>query len=68
MATLCPVSKSVVFPAACLLSGEGMEAVGFVFRHPEVSLNLAAFSLSSAVGQVRSYIMVHLEFVYISPF
>jgi UDP-galactose transporter B1 len=38
--------------AACLLSGEGLEAVGFIVRHPEVSLSLVAFSLTSAVGQV----------------
>ena len=37
---------------ACLLSGEGLEAVGFIYRHPEVSLNLAAFSIASAIGQV----------------
>jgi UDP-galactose transporter B1 len=38
--------------AACLLSGEGLEAVGFIVRHPEVSLSLVAFSLTSAVGQL----------------
>jgi UDP-galactose transporter B1 len=41
--------------AACLLSGEGLEAVGFVYRHPEVSLNLIAFSFASAVGQVSVF-------------
>lgn len=37
----------------CILSGEGLEAAGFIYRHPEVILNLLLFSLSSAVGQVR---------------
>ena len=37
------------------LSGEGIEAVGFVQRHPDVILNILSFSLASAIGQVRFY-------------
>ena len=39
-------------PTVCILSGEGQEAVGFIYRHPDVLPNLFLFSLTSAVGQV----------------
>ena len=37
---------------AMALSGEGVEAIGFVQRHPMVILNILAFSIASAIGQV----------------
>ena len=39
--------------AGVLVTGEGVEAVGFVRRHPEVLLNVLVFGIASAVGQVR---------------
>ena len=39
--------------AGVLVTGEGVEAVGFVQRHPEVLLNVLVFGVASAVGQVR---------------
>lgn len=35
-----------------LVSGEGVSALSFISRHPEVTLNLLAFSLASAIGQL----------------
>lgn len=44
---------SVLFLAVGMfLSGEGRDAAEFVQRHPHVILNILAFSLASAVGQV----------------
>ena len=39
--------------AGVVVTGEGVEAVGFVQRHPEVLLNILVFGITSAVGQVR---------------
>ena len=39
--------------AGVLVTGEGVEGVGFVQRHPEVLLNILVFGIASAVGQVR---------------
>ena len=36
-----------------VVTGEGMEAVGFVQRHPEVLFNILVFGIASAIGQVR---------------
>ena len=38
---------------AMSLTGEVFEAAGFVQRHPTVLLNMLAFALMSAIGQVR---------------
>ncbi|XP_003391679.3 PREDICTED: solute carrier family 35 member B1-like [Amphimedon queenslandica] len=35
-----------------LVTGEGFSALYFIGRHPEVTLNLIAFSLASAIGQL----------------
>ena len=43
----------------CILSGEGQEAVGFIYRHPDVLPNLFLFSLTSAVGQVTLVCVSH---------
>ena len=40
---------------ALLGSGEGMEFVSFIQRHPAVIWQLATFSVASALGQVNSY-------------
>lgn len=41
-----------LFALALLATGEGIDAIGFVFRYPVVILNLLAFSVASAVGQI----------------
>ena len=54
---------------AMALSGEAVEALGFFQRHPYVTLNILAFGLASAVGQVRS--LSHPPFSlspFLSPF
>ena len=39
-------------PPGLLATGEGVDAIGFIIRHPEVLYNIAVFGLSSAVGQI----------------
>ena len=46
--------------AGMVLSGEGLEALAFVQRHPMVILNMLAFGIASAVGQVSSSFVFHL--------
>ena len=46
--------------AACIVSGEGIAVLGFIYRHPEVLLNLGLFSLASAVGQVSFTLYNHI--------
>ena len=44
--------SAIYLAVAMALSGEGIEALGFVQRHPYVILNILAFGLASAIGQV----------------
>lgn len=46
------VISAVYLAVGMFLSGEGLEAAGFVQRHPYVMLNIVAFSLASAIGQI----------------
>ena len=46
------VISALYLALGMFLSGEGLEAVGFVQRHPYVMLNILAFGLASAIGQV----------------
>ena len=46
------VISAVYLAIGMLLSGEGKEAVEFVQRHPYVIVNILAFGLASAIGQV----------------
>ena len=39
-------------PLGLLITGEGVSAVYFIIRHPDVILNLLAFSSASAIGQL----------------
>lgn len=48
------VISSVYLAGGMFLSGEGLEAVAFVQRHPYVIFNILAFGLASAVGQVSN--------------
>lgn len=50
------VISAVYLAVGMFLSGEGLEAVGFVQRHPYVMLNILAFGLASAIGQVHEYV------------
>ena len=47
------VYSAVYLGVAMFLSGEGVEAVGFIQRHPHVLLWMLAFAVASAIGQVR---------------
>ena len=40
---------------AILASGEGLEFLGFIQRHPTVLWQLASFSVASALGQVTDW-------------
>ena len=44
-----------------------MQALGFIYRHPEVIFNLALFSLASAVGQVSCKILCVTHTLYLLP-
>ena len=39
---------------ALLVTGEGMEFLAFAFKYPEVLVQMLTFSISSAIGQVKS--------------
>lgn len=41
-----------------LYTGEGVEAIGFISRHPEVIFNIIIFCISSAVGQIFIFITI----------
>lgn len=43
---------AIYLSVAVVVSGELTAVIGFIQRHPEVLLNIAIFSLSSAMGQV----------------
>ena len=55
------VISAVYLAAGMFLSGEGLEAVGFVQRHPYVMLNILIFGLASASGQVRIHVLLCLN-------
>lgn len=38
-----------------IFSGEGLQFIGFVQRHPEVVYKMLAFGVASAIGQVSNY-------------
>ena len=42
-----------------VLTGEGVEAMGFIQRHPTVILNILVFGAASAIGQVSHMILVN---------
>ena len=46
------VYSAVYLGAAMFFSGEGVEAVGFIQRHPYVLFRMLAFGIASAIGQV----------------
>ncbi|XP_062519669.1 solute carrier family 35 member B1-like [Corticium candelabrum] len=41
-----------------LLTGEGIQAVYFIIRHPEVMIHLVLFGLTSAIGQVFIFVTI----------
>ena len=48
--------SAIYLTIAIALSGEGVEALGFVQRHPYIILNILAFGIASAIGQVSLYL------------
>ena len=58
------VISAVYLAVGMFLSGEGLEAVGFVQRHPYVMLNILIFGLASAIGQVRVHVLLCLNNSY----
>lgn len=44
--------SAVYLIVAVVVTGELSEVLAFIQRHPEVLLNIAVFSVSSAIGQV----------------
>ena len=44
----------VYLALALLATGEGLEFVSFIQRHPDVVWQLATFSVASALGQVST--------------
>lgn len=46
------IDHPLFFHTALIATGEGIEALGFVSRHPEIILNLIAFSITSGIGQI----------------
>ena len=48
---------------ALVVSGEGVEFVSFIQRHPAVIWQLATFSVASALGQVSAQQIYALVFI-----
>ena len=47
--------SAVYLSVSVVASGELWRVTGFIQRHPTVLLNIAIFSISSAIGQVHTY-------------
>ena len=47
------VFASVYLAASVILSGELWRVTEFIQHHPSILLNIAAFSIASAIGQVH---------------
>ena len=41
-----------------LYTGEGVQAIGFISRHPEVLLNIFVFCISSSIGQLFIFLTI----------
>lgn len=46
--------SAVYLVVSVVVSGELWKVTGFIQRHPSVLLNIAVFSISSAIGQVHT--------------